>query len=398
MKSRAFIVLLSFLSALQLVSLASPLMAGERLAVVVGTGKCELDEGEIARLKKMASEEALKSVLDQLVSFVKGPKKRSDLIGDRIDDIYSRIDRYILKYMYLLDRVDKEKGEYVVKIQAVVDIDRLRQDLEKKGILPNAEEAPVLVVFVNDVDPVSGESVCWWKPGDIIKIGSTPFLRTFFSFLRRDGFRLVNHFTLSEKLGDDDLPSSVTPAVPDERMLSAVKKAGADVVILGRFRTDRSDGGGCVAAAELSVVGSEGEILIRSMTGTVEASRVKEDIDPCFEATGRLCRYLSAQLSKSLPMVWKKSAVGPRDLIVEVVGINNYKQFEVFMKSLLSTVKDAEAGGAVIIDRGRYIFKIRLSERLEYLIEAIRSMPVEGMKVIDSEMTDEGGVLIKIGS
>jgi len=257
--------------------------------------------------------------------------------------LYSHTDEFIQGYKVLTEL--KSGNQYRVLIQATVRADKIRDELERIGVIIGLESIPRILFLIaeqNIDDPLPRYQ---WAltPGDAPLSSENAMAE----IMRRKGLVITDSGALVQQ--GDEMPALMVP-LDDQTALMLGLKLGADVVVMGSANVIRS--ANTMGVHTRSYRGVVTVRALRTLTGAkaAETTRAVMSTGSDAAAAGRQAlteagTLAGQDLTKQIVLLWKREQAESVDLEILVGGTRNLADFVIFRR----TVNDIEGVASILM-------------------------------------------------
>lgn len=284
-------------------------------------------DGNIASARKEALQSTLRGAVENIMESMIGSiyqEKYARLIERYI---FSNALRYILRYEVIEESTIHDQS-YAVRVKAVVDYNKLEQDLDRIGILQNRLSSPDIVLVITERLPDT-------KLMNRVHLSENVIRKE----LKRSGFFLVD----SDMRLDEALPNERrdTYAVDIREAIAIGNELGGDIVVFGisevtfKVKADNKKGkmNNIEVSIDLKAVKLDNGIVLSESTA-LAAYPHSNLLTATERAIGKASVRVVKMLSDDIASRWKTEVNAGRQVILSVSNVTNYSQFHT-VKNLL---------------------------------------------------------------
>jgi len=246
--------------------------------------------------------------------------------------LYSHTDKFVQGYKVLTEL--KSGNRYRVLVQATVMADKVRDELERLGIITGLKSIPkiLLITAEQNIDDLSPR-YSWALNADDTPLSSENAMA---EIMRQKGLVIIDTGAPGQQ---NKGMAAITVPVTDQTALVLGRKMQADVVVVADARVIRSSNTmGVYARAFKGVVSAR---ALRTLTSaeTVKVTRavMETGLDAAVAGKQALTRAgtLAGQaLTAQIISFWKKEQSASADLEIVVGGTRNLADFVTFRRTL----------------------------------------------------------------
>lgn len=313
------------LAALLAVVLPAPRALAQESATVTVEGMATIRDGNTLAAREAALRDAMRKAVETGLGTLVEGRTMVENFELKKDEIFSRANGFVSSYEVL---EEKQRGDaYVMKVRAVVNQQKLGDDLRAMGLLQELVGKPKMMIMVDEF---------WWDaslPRESQEAVDDPAsaARIAERFLAR-GFQLVDAETVkklraSEMATMDDLMNNGEAVIRLAQQAAA--EYGAEVLVLGTCKAEPASlvGGKYTATATFTakiVDASTGALI-----GTKQYSQGGVGISPeqaRAESGARAGDGVSETLVAQVTQYWQDKANNGMDYLIKLYNVDSFVQ------------------------------------------------------------------------
>ncbi|MBW1994981.1 MAG: hypothetical protein JRI77_11120 [Deltaproteobacteria bacterium] len=254
----------------------------------------------------------------------------NEILSDYRDD-------FIAGYKVLAEM--KHKNIYKVAIETTVSIEQLEKRLAEAGIVLGKKALPKLIFFISEskLDDVTAR---YWLGEDFPYFKAETEM-TIAGIMKKKGFEVIDPQKALQSV--DIATEENQPVLDDERAISLGSRFGADIVVVGQSRVERTGNimGTSVRSFQASVTVRALQVQtgmeIASTSQTAVTSHVDE-FEGGSEALKKVGILAAEALSTQIAAVWQRRLKKSTPIMLVVEGTRNLENFVLFRKTLNAIV------------------------------------------------------------
>jgi hypothetical protein len=350
-----------FVGGLLLVVLARPALPAEDTEQVVSSGVGAIIEGDLAKARDDALQDALRSAVEQAVGTMISSETQVENFQTLEDKIYTQTRGYIQKYDVVSEGKRDDGLIYEVKVKAVVKTGMVKDDLEALGILMRRKGKPRIMIVMPEshlagsgAEKEGGKKGEAWSAGE--PAGETEMIRAFIE----KGFAVVDQSQVRKIRESEQARAAVEG---DAKAAAAIgRQFGAEVIIVGQsfseFGTAQGLGGmvSSQARSEGRAINCDtGEILYAAGKDAagLDLSQVLAGKKALTTAGGQLAQVMIEQIVER----WSKEVASGTSVTLNIQGLASYGELTDFLSSLKLAVRGVKEvyprefdGGVAVVE------------------------------------------------
>lgn len=286
-----------------------------------------IHDEHIASARGKALNSALRGAIEDIMESMIGTKYQDKyaLLIER--HIFSNALAYIIKYEVLEESTIHEQS-YAVSVKALIDYDKLEQDLDRIGVLQNRLSSPDIVLVVTERLPKTNLM-------NKVQISETIIRRE----LKKSGFFLVNSNMRSDDAQSNEMRYSYGGDIAEAIAIGT--ELGGDIVVFGisevtlRKETDRKNSKmkNITASIELKAIKLDNDILL-SESSALAVYPHSNLLIATERAIGKASVKVVKKLSDDIMSRWKTEVNAGRQVILSVSNVTDFSQFNSVKESL----------------------------------------------------------------
>jgi hypothetical protein len=345
-----------------------------------------------------ARDQAIADSLVASVEFVAGKIAPLDTIIRNFKTLnqvlYSHTDKFIQDYKVLTEL--KSGRRYRVLVQATVRADKIKDELERLGIITGLKSIPRILFLMaeQNIDDLSPR-----YPWDLVP-GGTPLIseKAMAEIMRQNGVVLIDSGSIAQQ--GQKMPV-LTGVVDDQTALMLALKMQADVVVVGSARVIRS--ANTMGAYNRSLKCVVTARALRTLTGAEAAKTTRAVVSAGGDATAAGQEALTKagalagqDLITQIIAQWKREQASSADLEVVVGGTRNLADFVTFRR----IVNDIEGVAAILVKEikpDEAIIGINFDGDAQMLAEAMMLETYDAFGINIYDMS-EGRIMLELVS
>ena len=289
-----------------------------RMITTTGTGF--VIKKNYDRAKKHAVYDALKNAIESVFELISEPELISQNYQLLEDNILSNRLDYVKKYEIVRTEMIKE-DIFFVKIEALIDTDKLEHDLEVFGLLLHRLGKPSLFILVN-----SGDSVKAVKDelSEVERILKEEFTKSGFDLVDADLSGITPYKNIPLIESDGNLDSVISLA--GEYGADVAIIGSADIIVTNPAKKKRSRINSIRVTIDLKAIKTDSGVLIAE--ATAHADYPHTDIKTgSTRAIRKAVSKVSGILVQSIINRWSTEVNAGRTIKLTVNNIKGYAQF-----------------------------------------------------------------------
>lgn len=294
---------------------------------VTRSANASIFDGNIASARKEALQSTLKGAIESVME---------SMIGSIYQEKYARlIERYIfyntLTYILRYEVIEESTihdQSYAVRVKAVVDYNKLEQDLDRIGVLQNRLSNPDIVLVITERLPDTKLMNRVQLSENIIRME-----------LKKSGFFLVG----SDMRSNDALPNEKrdTYGINIRKAIAIGNELGGDILVFGisevtlRKETDNEKGkmNNIEVSIDLKAVKLDNGIVLSESSASAVYPH-SNLLTATERAIGKASVRVVKMLSDDIASRWKTEVNAGRQVRLSVSNVTNFSQFHT-VKNLL---------------------------------------------------------------
>ncbi len=312
-----------------------PIHAGEepitQVVRVIGTAGVQGDN--VARARKQAISKGLAAAVNSVVLNMMPLEKMVENFQTINEIITGNTDAFVEHY-----RVQAETRfgtKYQVMVQATVSIENLRKRFSDTGIELIKESLPGVLILISELNLDDPFPRYWW--GEDSPYFKAAVETAIAEMLESNGFAVIDPGVMEQT--SEIEPDNNQPDISDQGAMALGKQFGADVVVVGQSKVERTE----------NVMGANTRSFSASITARVIRTESGEEITSTDQSATTVStnEYEGAQealieagslagedLFTKITEIWKKGPEKPAMVSIEVAGTSNLGNFVLFRNIL----------------------------------------------------------------
>ncbi len=288
--------------------------------VITATGTGIVIEKRYDKAKKHAVSDALNNAIESMLELMSAPELISQNYQLLENNIFSNTLEYIKKYEIIQTEMIKE-DIYSVKIEAIIDTDKLEHDLDVIGLLLHRLGKPSLFIIVNSDE---SEKAVRDELSEVERILGEEFTKFGFDLVDADSSDIAPYKNSSLIVDDRDLSA----------VISLAGEYGADVTIIGSAeiivanptKKERSRINSIRVTINLNAILTDNGVLITEATahGDYPHNNIKTGAT---RAVRKAVSKISGTLMQNIMNRWSTEVNAGRTINLTVNDIKGYAQF-----------------------------------------------------------------------
>ena len=312
-----------------------PIHAGEesitQVVRVVGTARVQGDN--VAGAREQAISNSLMAAVDTVVLNMMSLEKMVENFKAANEIITGHKDAFVEHYKVLAET--RYGITYRVMVQATVSVENLRKRFSDAGIRLIKGALPGVLILISELNLDDPSPRYWW--GDNSTYFKAAVETAIAEVLESNGFAVIDP-GVKERTSEIE-PDNNRPDISDQGAMALGKQFGADVVVVGQSKVERTENvmgantrsfSASIAARAIRTESGE-EITSTDRSATTVSTNEHEGTQEALIKAGSLA---GEDLFTKITEIWKKGPEGPAMVSIEVAGTSNLGNFVLFRNIL----------------------------------------------------------------
>ena len=179
-KKRVARYLLPVLAATTLLMQAAGVFAAREDAACITTGRHQIGDQNIADAKNAAVKDALEQAVQSAFTTLVSQQELADNLDYLYDQVLANAMDYVATYR-VINGIE-HNGEYLVGVESKISLALMEKRLQDSGVLNQAKNNPVVLLFIAEQGREDMDARCWWLPsedGDYVSIADSELKQVF---------------------------------------------------------------------------------------------------------------------------------------------------------------------------------------------------------------------------
>jgi len=298
---------------------------------VIGAAKVQGDN--VARARTQAINKSLVAAVDTVILNMMPLEKIVEKFQTTNEIITEHTDSFIEHYKVLAET--RYGTDYRVMVQATVSITNLQQRFLDAGIKLVKESLPSVLLLISELNLDVPTPRYWWA--DNLPYFKAAAETAIAEMLESNGFSIIDPGVMTQAI--EIAPDNNIPDISDQGAMDLGKQFGADVVVVGQSKVERTENvmGANTRSFSASIIAlvlrteSGEEIASISQSATTVSTNEYEGSQEALIKAGSLA---GEELTAKITDIWKKGSEKPAMVRIEVEGTRNLGNFVLFRNIL----------------------------------------------------------------
>lgn len=351
----------------------------EEIKKVVATGVGSILNGNVAKARDDAIDDALRRALEQSLGTIIEAQTLVENYQVIDDNIFSSTKGYVRTYDVIREK-KRSEHLYEVTLQAMVKMENLQNDLQAIETLMRRKNKPRMMVMIHERSIGKSAGIF-----NYIEAEMNSAETSIIDYMMAKGFKFIDQAVVKQNLTREKAAAILNGDTKTAVALG--KKIGAEVVLTGKALAN---------ATEVKIYGTTQRSqqatvtvkAVRTDTGEIIATASSEGAYPHINdmvggarAIKKACGKLTEELIGKILLRWQEDVSSGTTLVLNVKGLEDFSQLSKFKSSLKYYVRGINSVQQRQWSQGYATLEVNFKGTGEDLAQRLSAKDIEGIKI-----------------